>query len=98
MALLDNRKKLQSAALNLAVARFGDGFASLIRVDAHGDYPADYCERLIEDAEATGADSVVVSMATRGIGLFQKATAVAQKTPIETPPKPRSRQKRLPKL
>jgi succinoglycan biosynthesis protein ExoA len=76
--LLDNDKKLQSAAVNLAVEKLGAGFESLIRVDAHGDYPPDYCDRLIEEAETTGADAVVVSMKTRGTGAFQKATAVAQ--------------------
>ncbi|MFU0504487.1 glycosyltransferase family 2 protein [Pseudaminobacter sp. NGMCC 1.201702] len=78
VVLLDNPKRLQSAAVNLAVETFGDECRSFIRIDAHGDYPADYCDRLIEDAEATGADSVVVSMATRGFGAFQKATAIAQ--------------------
>jgi succinoglycan biosynthesis protein ExoA len=78
VVLLDNPKRLQSAAVNLAVETFGDEHRSFIRIDAHGDYPADYCDRLIADAEATGADSVVVSMATRGFGAFQKATAIAQ--------------------
>jgi succinoglycan biosynthesis protein ExoA len=76
--LLDNEKRLQGAAVNLAVEKLGRGFGSLIRIDAHGDYPPDYCDRLIEEADATGADAVVVSMKTRGNGAFQKATAVAQ--------------------
>lgn len=78
VALLENPKKIQSAAINLAVERFGGDFRSFIRVDAHGDYPADYCDRLLDEAEATGADSVVVSMVTEGHGAFQKATAIAQ--------------------
>ena len=78
VALLHNAKKIQSAAVNLAVETSGDQFRCFIRIDAHGDYPGDYCDRLIEDAEATGADSVVVSMATKGFGAFQKATAMAQ--------------------
>lgn len=78
VTLLSNPRRLQSAAVNLAVQAHGGECASFIRIDAHGDYPADYCDRLIEEAEATGADSVVVSMATRGFGTFQKATAVAQ--------------------
>ncbi len=76
--LLHNAQRLQSAAVNLAVEQFGDVFRSFIRIDAHGDYPVDYCERLIEEAEATHADSVVVAMATRGFSAFQKATAMAQ--------------------
>jgi succinoglycan biosynthesis protein ExoA len=78
VSLLHNAKKIQSAAVNLAVEKFGDRFESFIRIDAHGDYPGDYCDRLIEDAETTGAESVVVSMATEGFGAFQKATAMAQ--------------------
>lgn len=78
VALLHNAKKIQSAAVNLAVETSGDQFRCFIRIDAHGDYPGDYCDRLIEDAETTGADSVVVSMATKGFGAFQKATAMAQ--------------------
>lgn len=78
VSLLDNAKKIQSAAVNLAVETFGDLFESFIRIDAHGDYPSDYCDRLTEDAEATQAASVVVSMATKGFGAFQKATAMAQ--------------------
>lgn len=76
--LIHNEKRVQSAAVNLAVEKLGGGFESLIRIDAHGDYPPDYCDRLIEEADATGADAVVVSMKTRGTGAFQKATAVAQ--------------------
>jgi succinoglycan biosynthesis protein ExoA len=78
VVLLHNARKIQSAAVNLAVKKFGGDFRSFIRIDAHGDYPEDYCDRLIEDAGATSADSVVVSMKTQGFGAFQKATALAQ--------------------
>ncbi|HXV29153.1 MAG TPA: glycosyltransferase family 2 protein [Sinorhizobium sp.] len=75
---LDNPRRIQSAAVNRAVAAFGSGFDYLIRVDAHGTYPDGYCERLVEEAVATDADSVVVAMETVGHSTFQKATAVAQ--------------------
>jgi len=78
VVLLDNPRRLQSAALNLAVAEYGHEVDYLIRIDAHGGYPDDYCDQLLEDAHETGADSVVVSMATMGFGPFQKATAAAQ--------------------
>jgi succinoglycan biosynthesis protein ExoA len=78
VALLGNGKRIQSAAVNLAVETFGEDYRSFIRIDAHGDYPEDYCDRLIEEAEATRADSVVVAMVTEGSGAFQKATAAAQ--------------------
>lgn len=84
VTLLHNEKRLQSAAINLAVARFGEGADYLIRIDAHGGYPADYCDRLIEEAQATGADSVVVSMLTSGSGMVQKAAAAAQNSRLGT--------------
>lgn len=76
--LLHNPRRLQAAAINLAVAALGDDHDYLIRIDAHGGYPDDYCEQLLAEALATGADSVVVSMATMGFDPFQKATAAAQ--------------------
>ncbi|MDX8477177.1 glycosyltransferase family 2 protein [Mesorhizobium sp. VK24D] len=82
--LLANPKRIQSAAINLAVATFGDGADYLIRIDAHGGYPADYCDRLVEEALATDADSVVVSMLTSGTGAVQKAVAAAQNSKLGT--------------
>ncbi|CDX40696.1 Succinoglycan biosynthesis protein exoA [Mesorhizobium sp. ORS 3359] len=82
--LLANPKRLQSAAINLAVATLGEGADYLIRIDAHGDYPDDYCDRLVEEALATGADSVVVSMLTAGTGAVQKAVAAAQNSKLGT--------------
>ncbi len=82
LILIDNPKRIQSAAINLAVDRFGEGRDYLIRIDAHGDYPDNYCQALIEEAVAMQADSVVVGMETVGFGLFQKATAVAQNSKL----------------
>ncbi len=80
--LLDNPRRLQSAAINLAVNTFGRDYEYFIRIDAHGDYPDDYCQRLVEEAELTEADSVVVAMETVGFGIFQKATAFAQNSKL----------------
>lgn len=80
--LLDNPKKIQSAAVNLAVAKFGEGYDYMIRIDAHGTYPEDYCQTLVLEALETGADSVVVGMLTVGFGTFQKATALAQNSKL----------------
>ncbi|WP_281423276.1 glycosyltransferase family 2 protein [Rhizobium populisoli] len=82
LLLIDNPKRIQSAAINLAVDRFGEGCDYLIRIDAHGDYPDNYCRALIDEAVAMQADSVVVGMETVGFGLFQKATAVAQNSKL----------------
>ena len=78
LQVLDNPRRIQAAAINLAVETFGLEHDYLIRIDAHGTYPHDYCRVLVEEALATEADSVVVAMQTVGFGLFQKATAVAQ--------------------
>lgn len=80
--LLDNPRRIQSAAVNLAVATFGAQYDYLIRIDAHGEYPDDYCQVLVDEATATGADSVVVAMQTVGFGAFQKATAFAQNSKL----------------
>lgn len=82
VTLIDNPKRIQSAAINLAVARLGARYDYLIRIDAHGEYPEDYCQRLMEEAMATGADSVVVAMRTVGFSTFQKATAFAQNSKL----------------
>jgi succinoglycan biosynthesis protein ExoA len=84
ITLLRNPKRLQAAAINLAVAEYGGDAEFLIRIDAHADYPADYCQTLIDEAEQTGADSVVVSMTTIGISGFQRAVAAAQNSKLGT--------------
>jgi succinoglycan biosynthesis protein ExoA len=84
IALLHNPKRIQSAAMNLAVETLGDGREWLIRVDAHGKYPADYCTTLRSEAVRMGADAVVVPMTTIGTGLFQRAVATAQNSLVGT--------------
>jgi succinoglycan biosynthesis protein ExoA len=76
--LMNNRKRIQSAAVNGAVQQYGEGARFLIRVDAHADYPYRYCENLLNVQARTRADSVVVSMRTRGRSCFERAAAAAQ--------------------
>lgn len=79
MSLLRNPRRLQSAAVNLAVERFADEHTTwLIRIDAHALYLDDYCEVLIDEARTRGADSVVVSMDAVGEGFWQRAIALGQ--------------------
>ncbi|MDI7862063.1 glycosyltransferase family 2 protein [Rhizobiaceae bacterium n13] len=80
--LLDNPKRIQSAAVNLAASTFGADCEYLIRIDAHGEYPDDYCLQLEREADVMNADSVVVAMQTVGFSTFQKATAVAQNSKL----------------
>lgn len=75
---LHNPKRVQSAAVNLAVSAHGEGAEFLIRLDAHADYPEGYCQALVEEALEMRAASVVVTMRTMGKGGFQRAVAAAQ--------------------
>jgi len=76
--LLNNPKKIQSAAINLAVKEYGKNIKHFIRIDAHAGYPNDYCASLLQDANETGADSIVVAMETIGLTPLQEAVAYAQ--------------------
>ena len=80
--LLDNAKRIQSAALNLAMASLGSDVKYLIRIDAHGKYPSNYCQELVAEAERKLADSVVVSMESEGHSRFEKIVAAAQNSLI----------------
>ena len=82
VSFLENPKRIQAAAVNLAAATFGGDAEYLLRLDAHADYPDDYCQKLIADAEQTGAAAVVVAMNTAGKTWFQKAVAAAQNSKL----------------
>ena len=82
LALLENPDRLQSAAVNKAVAVYGDDYDILIRIDAHSRYPSNYCDVLIAQAQDTGADSVVTSMNAVGKTSLQSSIATAQNSPF----------------
>lgn len=82
VSYLYNPKKIQSAAVNLAVKTYGAEATWLIRIDAHAGYPADYCLSLLAEAARTGADSVVVSMDTVGEEGFQRLVAETQNSKL----------------
>ena len=82
IAYLHNPMKRQAAALNLAVSIYGREANFLIRIDAHADYPTNYCRALLDEALRTHADAVVVSLRTIGKTLFQKAVAAAQNSKL----------------
>ncbi len=79
---LHNPKRLQSAAVNLAVETYGGRATFMIRIDAHADYPLEFCRSLIDEAATMTADSVVVPMHTVGKEGFQKAVAAAQNSKL----------------
>lgn len=82
--LIHNPLRIQSGAINLVVAEFGDSASYLIRIDAHGAYPPDYCRTLVAEAQERGVASVVVPMTTVGVAAFQRAVATAQNSAIGT--------------
>ena len=82
--LLDNPDRLQSAGVNLAVRQFAGSYRRFVRIDAHCVYPDDYLSRLVAAADSTGAQSVVVPMATLSRGGFQEAVATAQNSRLGT--------------
>lgn len=80
VTLLANPKRLQSAAINLALETYGANADLFVRVDAHAGYPQDYLSRLVQAQKESGADSVVVSMCAMSDTrrCFQRAAACAQ--------------------
>jgi len=76
--LVANEKRLQSAAVNLG-AKIADARAEvIIRADCHATYPPGYVSTCLSRLSQTSAKSVVVTMVTRGAGLFQRGVAAAQ--------------------
>ncbi len=84
LELLHNRARIQSAAVNLAVRRFGHTADVLIRVDAHAEYPDGYCSRLVQTMRRVHAHSVVVPMDSMGESGVQLAVALLSNSPLGT--------------
>ena len=84
LVLLDNRKRIQSAAMNLAAMIHADACEVLVRCDAHAEYPPHYVPLLLGSLARTGADSVVVPMDSIGDTCFQRAVAWVSNTPVGT--------------
>lgn len=78
LKLLRNPQRIQSAAVNLAVAAFGGDHDVMVRLDAHAGYPKDFIRRCVETAAQAGSDVVVVPMITTGTAFFQRSVAFAQ--------------------
>jgi succinoglycan biosynthesis protein ExoA len=80
VSLLHNAKRVQSAAVNMAVRLHAADAEIFVRVDAHAHYPPDFIANLIAAYEETQAESVTVAMRARAHErtCFQAATASAQ--------------------
>ena len=82
VVLLDNPKRLQSAAVNLAARTYNAGRRFMVRCDAHAIYPTDYVVQVAESLARRDVASVVVPMDARGETCFQKANAWIVDTPL----------------
>jgi succinoglycan biosynthesis protein ExoA len=76
--LIDNPKRLQSAAVNLAAKIAAPQARVIVRADCHAAYPPGFISQVIRSLRETDSVSVVVPMITKGLSGFQKAIATAQ--------------------
>jgi succinoglycan biosynthesis protein ExoA len=84
VTLLHNPARIQSAAVNLAVRKFGRDADVLIRCDAHSLYPVGFCRRLLDTMSQVKADAVVVAMDSTGERPLQRAVAWVSNSAIGT--------------
>lgn len=82
LSLVNNPKRLQSAAVNIAAREAGEGRLILVRCDAHAIYPSNYVMKVADSLGQRGIASVVVPMDTIGETCFQKANAWIVDTPL----------------
>lgn len=82
LSVIDNPKRLQSAAINKVAANAGNKIKHLIRCDAHSIYPPGFVTQVADAMVRTEAASVVVCMDAVGTSCFQKANAWIVDTPL----------------
>ncbi|MEO0449856.1 MAG: glycosyltransferase [Pseudomonadota bacterium] len=83
LSVLENPKRLQSAALNLAVTEAATEKTHwLVRCDAHSLYPENFILDIAESLVETRAESVVIAMDAVGTSCFEKANAWVVDTPL----------------
>jgi succinoglycan biosynthesis protein ExoA len=83
LQLIHNPKKLQAAAMNLAVLDASTPVTQyIVRCDAHSIYPADFILSVAKALKATGAASVVIPMDAVGDTCFERANAWIVDTPL----------------
>jgi succinoglycan biosynthesis protein ExoA len=75
--LVDNPRRIQAAAMNIAAQEADPRARYLLRADCHSIYPEGFAERCIAALTEKKAASVVVTMRSEGRGCLQKAVAAA---------------------
>lgn len=82
--VLDNSRRMQAAALNIALAEAaGDVF---VRVDGHSELDVDYVTRCVDALEHTGAALVGGAMVPLADGVVPRAIAVAMSSRLGAGP------------
>ena len=82
LSVIDNPKRLQSAAVNLVAKSAPAETRYLVRCDAHSIYPAGFVTQVADAMVRAEAASVVVCMDAVGTSCFQKANAWIVDTPL----------------
>lgn len=83
LRLIHNPKRLQAAAINLAVvSESRPGTRYLVRCDAHSIYPEGFILSVATSLQETGAASVVIPMDAVGDTCFERANAWIVDTPL----------------
>jgi succinoglycan biosynthesis protein ExoA len=82
--LIENPQRLQAAGINRAVAGLPAEIDTIIRIDAHAHYPADFITVLLDERAKSGAESVVNHLHSVGEGCFQRAVAAASNSRFGT--------------
>lgn len=76
--LLQNDRRIQSAAVNIASEVCDERAAVLVRADCHATYPRDFVKRCVDTLINKQSSSVVVPMRAIGRTPLQKAIAAVQ--------------------
>ncbi len=82
LRLLNNTRKLQSAAVNLAARDLGAGRRVLVRCDAHATYPSNYILNVSDSLVSHGVASIATPMDAVADNCFQRANAFIVDTPL----------------
>lgn len=82
LRMVDNPRKLQSAAVNLAARAAGPERRILVRCDAHAAYPPNYIMAVADALLSRGVASIVTPMDAQGETCFQRAVAWIVDTPL----------------
>lgn len=81
--LVDNPDRLQSAAINLASEHpLARDKQTLVRCDAHSEYPDDFIANVVHSLDQADAASLVTVMDATGHTCFEKANAWIVDTPL----------------